>query len=307
LNPKKALNPKKRGLPTETRWLSGQFMQNSSLPAPLADPIAEIGESPSGPQVGAFFDVDGTLVAGITATSHASDRIRRGQAGLGEVFGVLEASLRYRFGRVQFARLLTRAAGYLRGALISDLDALGDQLFVDHVASRVYPAMREIVSAHQSRGHTVVLSSSAMTIHAEPVARFLGIDHVLCNHFELDGNGALTGAIVRPVIWGPQKAVAVTQFCAANDVELQQSYFYADGDEDAALMTLVGHPRPVNPRSRLAALAAQRNWPVMRITPIASRGGAAGSFRRAAALGWAMLLRLIVGGPVARLRPRDMR
>jgi phosphoserine phosphatase len=55
----------------------------------------------------------------------------------------------------------------------------------------------------------------------------------------------------------------VQQFCADNDVAVQRSYFYADGDEDAASMSLVGYPRPVNPRSGLAAAAAAHGWPVM--------------------------------------------
>jgi len=46
-------------------------------------------------------------------------------------------------------------------------------------------------------------------------------------------------------------------------VTLQHSYFYPDGDEDAASMSLVGCPRPVNPRSGLAAAAAAHGWPVM--------------------------------------------
>ncbi len=125
--------------------------------------------------------------------------------------------------------------------------------------------MREIVAAHQERGHTVVLSSSALTIHAEPVARFLDIGHVLCNHFEVDGDGRLTGRIAKPVVWGRNKASAVVQFCQTNDVDLQRSYFYADGDEDAALMVMVGNPRPVNPRPKLAALAAEHGWPVLRV------------------------------------------
>src|SRR5262249_19691849 len=132
--------------------------------------------STPGPQVGAFFDLDGTLVEGITATAHASDRIRRGQARIGEVLGVIEASMRYRFGRVRFEHLMTRAAGYLRGESLAELDELGERLFVERVSSRVFPYMHEVVRAHQLRGHTVVLSSSALTIHAEPVARFLGID-----------------------------------------------------------------------------------------------------------------------------------
>jgi len=230
------------------------------------DPIAEIGAGAPGAQVGAFFDLDGTLVDGFTATAHASDRIRRRQARIGEVLGVIEASMRYRFGRMQFERLMTRAAGYLQGESLAELDEVGERLFIERVSSRVFPYMHEIVRAHQERGHTVVLSSSALTIHAEPVARFLEITHVLCNHFELDDRGRLTGRIARPVIWGRRKADAVQKFCDANDVDLQRSYFYADGNEDVALMNLVGNPRPVNPRSGLATMAVEQGWPVLQVT-----------------------------------------
>ncbi len=228
-----------------------------------ADAMAEIGASLPGPGVGAFFDLDGTLVDGFTAAAHVGDRIRRRQAGFGEVLGVFEAALRYRFGRLEFEHLIVRAAGYLRGQLIAELDELGERLFVERVATRLYSHMREIVQAHQERGHTVVLSSSALSIQALPVARFLGISNVQCNQFELDEHGRLTGGIVKPVVWGATKAAAVRQFCADNDVALQRSYFYADGDEDAASMTVVGCPRPVNPRSGLAAAAAVHGWPVM--------------------------------------------
>jgi HAD superfamily hydrolase (TIGR01490 family) len=237
-----------------------------SVQPPAVDPVAQIGAAPAGPHIGAFFDLDGTLVDGFTATAHASDRIKRRQARIGEVLGVIEASMRYRLGRMRFEHLLTRAAGYLRGESLAELDVLGERLFVERVAARVFPAMHEIVRAHQARGHTVVLSSSALTIHAEPVARFLEIDHVLCNHFEVDGEGRLTGRIAKPVVWGHNKAAAVQQFCDANDVGLQRSYFYADGDEDAALMKLVGQPRPVNPRPGLAAAAAEHGWPVLQVT-----------------------------------------
>ena len=96
-----------------------------------ADAIAEIAASPAGPQIGAYFDLDGTLVDGFTATAHARDRIRRRQARIGEVLGVIEASARYRLGRMRFEHLLTRAAGYLRGESLADLDELGERLFVD--------------------------------------------------------------------------------------------------------------------------------------------------------------------------------
>ena len=231
-----------------------------------ADAIAEIGASTPGPGIGAFFDLDGTLVDGFTAAAHVGDRIRRRQANIGELLGVLEGALRYRFGRLEFEHLIVRAAGYLRGESLADLEELGERLFVERVASRLYSHMHEIVQAHQERGHTVVLSSSALSIQALPAARFFGIANVQCNHFELDGQGRLTGGIVKPIVWGATKAAAVEQFCSDNDVAVERSYFYADGDEDAASMSLVGYPRPVNPRSGLAAAAAAHGWPVMCLT-----------------------------------------
>jgi HAD superfamily hydrolase (TIGR01490 family) len=242
-----------------------------NAPAAVARQLAEIASADRGPEVGAFFDVDGTLVSGFTAMAHAGHRFRNRQAKVGEMFGVIEASVRYRVGRMEFERLVERASGYMRGESLADLDELGEYLFRRHIEPRVFAAMREVVRAHQDCGHTVVASSSALTIHAEPVARFLGITHVICNHFEVDDRGLLTGAMVKPIVWGRRKAQAVERFSAANDVDLQRSYFYADGDEDAALMRVVGHPRPVNPRSGLAAEAARHGWPVLRVEAAGGR------------------------------------
>ena len=80
------------------------------------------------------------------------------------------------------------------------------------------------------------------------------------------------------MIWGKRKASAVQDFCADRDIDLADSYFYADGNEDIALMKLVGQPRPVNPRRDLAAMAAEEGWPVLRMTNPGkgSRGGLRG-------------------------------
>jgi HAD superfamily hydrolase (TIGR01490 family) len=225
--------------------------------------LADIAAGPEGPRIGAFFDLDGTLVSGFTATVHAGHRIRHRQADIGEVVGVIEASLRYRLGRMEFERLVVRGAGYLRGESLAELDELGEWLFKRHIERRVFAAMREVVRAHQDRGHTVALSSSALSIHAEPVARHLGVDNVICNHFEVDEAGALTGGIVAPIVWGAKKADAVERFSAERGIALSDSHFYADGDEDVALMRRVGRPRPVNPRQRLAREAARNGWPVL--------------------------------------------
>ena len=73
--------------------------------------------------------------------------------------------------------------------------------------------MRDIVRAHQVRGHTVALSSSALTIHVDPVARFLGIAHVLCNHFEVDDRGVLTGGVITPIVGAAEGGGGTTVLC----------------------------------------------------------------------------------------------
>ncbi|MEH3135827.1 MAG: HAD-IB family hydrolase [Mycolicibacterium neoaurum] len=237
----------------------------------MTDPLAAVLASPQGPQVGAFFDLDGTLVRGFTATVHAGHRFRNGQSGFGELTGILEASVRYKVGRMEFARLLQRAAGYLVGDSLAELEALGETLFNERIIGRLFPLMTKVVAAHQERGHTVTMSSSALTMHAGPVARHLGIEHVLCNHFEVDEAGRLTGEIVRPIIWGRNKARAVTEFSAANGVELGRSFCYADGTEDLPLLDAVGHPYAVNPRSGLAAAATRNGWPILRVNSAEDR------------------------------------
>lgn len=235
----------------------------------LPGSVAEIEASPAGAEIGAFFDLDGTLVAGFTGVIMTRDRLRRRQLGVGEFIGMVQAGLNHQLGRSEFEDLIGKGAGMLRGSSLSDLDELAERLFIQKIMNRIYPEMRQLVLAHMARGHTVVLSSSALTVQVEPVARFLGIRNVLSNKFETDDDGLITGKVLSPILWGPGKAKAVQAFAAENGVDLSHSYFYADGDEDVALMYLVGNPRPTNPAGKLAAVAAKRGWPVLRFT---SRG-----------------------------------
>ena len=85
-------------------------------------------------------------------------------------------------------------------------------------------------------------------------------------------------------MWGPGKANAVQKFAADNDIDLRKSYFYADGDEDVALMYLVGNPRPTNPEGKMAAVAAKRGWPVLRFSSRGS-GGPIWALRTLAGIG----------------------
>jgi putative phosphoserine phosphatase/1-acylglycerol-3-phosphate O-acyltransferase len=253
-------------------------------PARLPGPTAEVDASPAGPQVGAFFDLDGTLVAGYTAAAQTRDRLRRRDLRVVEFLTIVELAVQFRLGRRAFETLIEGSALTVKGRLAADVDEMGERVFRQSVSDLVYPEMRELVRAHQRRGHTVVLSSSALTNQVAPVARYLGIENVVCNRLVADEQGRLTGEIEQPVVWGPTKASGVQEFAADHQVDLLASYFYADGDEDLALMGLVGHPRPTNPGPMLTKVAIRRGWPIVRYRSRGS-GGPLGVARRLASVG----------------------
>ncbi len=251
---------------------SERDMQKPATDMRLPGSVAEIMAGPSGPRIGAFFDLDGTLVAGFTAVILTQERLLRRDMGAGELLSTVLAGLNHTLGRIEFEDLIGKAAAALAGRFIDDLEEIGERLFVQRIEGRIYPEMRELVRAHVARGHTVVLSSSALTIQVNPVARFLGITNVLTNKFETTEDGMLTGGVQKPILWGPGKAAAVQRFAAENDIDLSSSYFYADGDEDVALMYLVGNPRPTNPEGKMAAVAKRRGWPILRFNSRGSVG-----------------------------------
>lgn len=263
--------------------------------------VAEVQASSSGPQIGAFFDLDGTLVAGFTGVILTRERFLNRDMGIGELIAMIAAGLNHQFGRIEFESLINKATDVLRGRPLADIQAIGERLFLEKIEKRIYPEMRELVNAHMERGHTVVLSSSALTIQVDPVAQFLGIPHTLSNMFEVDDDGVLTGRVVKPVIWGQGKASAVQKFAASRGIDLQHSYFYADGDEDIALMELVGNPRPTNPGEKMAQEARKRGWPILEFHS-RGRGGLLGRARTLlgvssivpaayGAVGWGLLTR----------------
>ena len=90
----------------------------------LPGSVAEVKASPSGPEVGAFFDLDGTLVAGFTAVILTKERFRRRDMGVGELISMVAAGLNHQFGRMEFESLINKASEALSGRPLSDLQQM---------------------------------------------------------------------------------------------------------------------------------------------------------------------------------------
>ena len=161
----------------------------------LPGTVAEVMASPAGPHIGAFFDLDGTLVAGFTGVIMTQEQFLARQMGIGDFIAMIQAGLNHQLGRAEFEDLIGTAARAMRGRSLSDLDEMGERLFRQKIEAKIYPEMRDLVRAHMDRGHTVCLSSSALTIQVEPVARHLGITNMLTNRFVVDDHGTVNSSI----------------------------------------------------------------------------------------------------------------
>jgi putative phosphoserine phosphatase/1-acylglycerol-3-phosphate O-acyltransferase len=196
------------------------------------DVIAEILDLPDGPEIGAFFDFDGTIISGY------------------------------------FPALMLAASQFLRGVREDSYAAFGEEVFRSHIARQIYPETRAMVKAHLQKGHTVAIISSATPYQVEPAARDLDIENVLCTYLQVE-NGEFTGAVVRPICFGPGKVLAAESLSQKYGADLDKSFFYSDSTDDIELLERVGNPRPLNPSNKLRAISERRGWPVRRF---ASRG-----------------------------------
>jgi putative phosphoserine phosphatase/1-acylglycerol-3-phosphate O-acyltransferase len=244
--------------------------------------VTEIQAGPQGPKVGAFFDFDGTLIAGYSAAAFYEDRARRRQFSAGELARTLLAGAEMTVLGTDVNKLMGVAISNWAGRSEEEVTELFARLFHDRIAGMVYPEARELVRAHQRAGHTVALATSATRYQAAPLAEDLGVEHVLCSEVELV-QGNFSGFFAGEVLWGTAKAAAVKRLARRAGVTLSRSYGYANGNEDVPFLEVVGKPRPLNPASGLERVAREQDWPVSRFS---SRGrpGLRSAIRTGAAL-----------------------
>jgi putative phosphoserine phosphatase/1-acylglycerol-3-phosphate O-acyltransferase len=227
------------------------------------DVVAEILKLPDGPEIGAFFDFDGTVIAGYSVMAFIKEQIRRGHLSPRELAELLSAMASFGLGNLGFSALMLAASQFLRGIREDSYANFGEELFESHIARLIYPESRALVQAHLKKGHTVAIITSATPYQVRPSARELGIENVLCTELEVE-DGVFTGAVVQPPCFGPGKVSAAESLAEQCGADLDKSFFYSDSYDDIELLERVGNPRPLNPSSKLLAVSERRGWPVRR-------------------------------------------
>jgi putative phosphoserine phosphatase/1-acylglycerol-3-phosphate O-acyltransferase len=223
--------------------------------------LKDIEQSPDGPRVAAIFDFDGTLIAGYSAVAFIREQVRRGELSPRQFIELMAAATNFGLGNLGFSGMMAITAQFMRGVEEETYHEVGRQLYTRQIARLIYPESRALVQAHQAKGHTVAIISSATPYQVEAAAADLGIGHVLCTQLEVK-NGKFTGGVISPTCFGQGKVDAAEALAKKYRADLKQSFFYSDSQDDLLLLERVGYPRALNPGASLERVARARQWPI---------------------------------------------
>jgi HAD superfamily hydrolase (TIGR01490 family) len=222
--------------------------------------------SRNAPRVGAFFDVDKTLIAENSGTLFFKHRYRRGEMDAWDLAWGLVAYLRYKVGILDIRRWTRETMLQFRDQSERALAREASLIFRELVKPTIYPEAERLVREHREAGHVVAIVSGATKYVVKPLAEALGVKHFLYTRLETE-NGRFTGRVIEPICFEEGKIYWLQQFIDEHRIDLARSYFYTDSITDLPLLELVGHPVVVNPDPRLYRTALRRRWPVRFFAP----------------------------------------
>ncbi|MBW2313609.1 MAG: HAD family hydrolase [Deltaproteobacteria bacterium] len=212
-------------------------------------------------RVGAFFDMDKTLICENSGSLYMKYRYERGELTGWDLVKGLGAYLQYKAGVLDIADWTESMLSQFKGESEAEMEREAAVWFEECVAETVYPEAAEVVQGHLDAGHIVAIVSGSMRFVVQPLALRLGIPHVLYTRLEVE-DGLFTGRVIEPICMEEGKIYWLQQFIEEERIDLAKSWFYTDSITDLPLLDLVGHPVVTNPDPFLYREAVRRRWPV---------------------------------------------
>ena len=153
----------------------------------------------------------------------------------------------------------------------AQLDAWHAQFMQEVISPAIRPAALNLVKQHLDAGDLCCIVTATNVFITAPIAKALGVTHLLgielatedmqpAARYTGKSSGVLSfreGKITRTEDWLGSLGHTLEGF--------ENSYFYSDSINDLPLMERVTHPIATNPDKRLASIALERNWPILKI------------------------------------------
>jgi HAD superfamily hydrolase (TIGR01490 family) len=212
----------------------------------------------------AFFDLDNTFIKGSVLFHAGAGMVRHGLVTRREIarYAGQHVAFRWRGEHVgELAGVRERALMIGAGLHVAEVVALGEQVYDERLAERIWDGTRRLAERHLELGDPVWLVTGAPVELAEIVARRLGLSGALGTVSDVE-DGKWTGRLVGEILHGQAKAAAVGALAEREGLDLDECAAYSDSRNDLPLLEMVAFPHAVNPDRQLRRIAVQRRWPV---------------------------------------------
>ncbi|MGL4687930.1 MAG: HAD family hydrolase [Fusobacteriaceae bacterium] len=203
--------------------------------------------------IAAFFDIDGTIYRNSLLIEHFKKLIKYELIDINEYESNIKNSFTLWDERKgDYDNYLQDLTGTyveaIKGLSLQYNNFIADQV-VDLKGNRVYKYSRERVEWHKNQGHKVIFISGSPDFLVKRMAEKMGADDYCGSHY-LTTDNKLTGE-VKPMWDTPNKIKAIDVFCEKYNIILKDSYAYGDTNGDYGMLSLVGHPKAINPSREL--------------------------------------------------------
>jgi HAD superfamily hydrolase (TIGR01490 family) len=236
-------------------------------PAGAADAVEAVGEPlfpvAGDPRAAAFFDLDNTVMQGAALFHFGRGLYKRKFFAKRDLIRFAWQQAYFRMAghedpeHMQDAR--DSALSIVKGHRVEELMSIGEEIYDEYMAGKIWPGTRALAQAHLDAGQRVWLVTAAPVETATIIARRLGLTGALGTVAE-SVDGVYTGRLVGEPLHGPAKAEAVRALATAEDLDLSRCAAYSDSHNDIPMLSLVGHPYAINPDSGLRKHARDQGW-----------------------------------------------
>jgi HAD superfamily hydrolase (TIGR01490 family) len=243
------------------RALRERFVLAGEAAAAAAKQEAGV-EAPPDTRAAAFFDLDNTLLRGAAIFYLARGLYARKFFQTRDVARFAYQQVRFLLGaenagHVDQAR--ATALSFIAGRAVEELQEVGEEVFEQYMAGKIWPGTLELARLHLDQGQRVWLVTAAPVEVATIIAKRIGLTGALGTVAE-HVNAHYTGRLVGDLLHGPAKAEAVRALAVREGLELERCAAYSDSANDIPMLSLVGKPCAVNPDRALRAHAREHGW-----------------------------------------------
>ena len=233
--------------------------------ASAASEVEQALNQPPDPTAAAFFDVDNTIMQGASIFLLARGLHKREFFSTRDIAKAAWQAAYFKYVGVEdpahIDNARNSALGFIAGHEVSELEEIGEEVFDEYMADKIWPGTRAMAQWHLDRGQRVWLMTAAPIEIASVIARRLGLTGALGTVAE-QVDGVYTGRLVGEMLHGESKATAVQALADAEGLDLERCYAYSDSSNDIPMLSLVGHPCAVNPDGTLHAHAKANGWQI---------------------------------------------